>query len=65
MTVERVLHVQDPSDQGPPQARGAHLSELRRRADQYAQVAREAIEQVKSRGDARRQLENLKNVGGQ
>lgn len=54
----------DPTPAGKP-ASGAKLSELRQRADQYRQAARDAIERVKSQGETQRTLENLQNASGQ
>jgi hypothetical protein len=64
MTLERLLQ---PEDAGQPTQPGgsARLAELRRRADQYAQAARDAIERVKALGETQRQLESLRNVSAQ
>ena len=62
---ERFYHPQEPAAGGAGPQSSGRLQEFRRRAEQYSQVARDAIARVRALGATERQLEELENASGQ
>jgi hypothetical protein len=69
MTIERYRPHDDPEpgDEGPsrPRRRPNHREELRRRAEQHGQAARDAIARITGSANPEQLLHQLKNQGGQ
>lgn len=66
MTDERMWPRDDAQGScGNGPAGGGNLESLRRRADQFTEIARRANARIEARGEAQQQLDNVRNEGGQ